>query len=69
MKPYTARDFLNAIREHSSVPRNASCPTCGAWLIYRQGRLSIYGTDEGVTISLGFCEACDGLPATQAPVH
>jgi C4-type Zn-finger protein len=69
MTPYTSRDLLKAIRKHSSVPRNTSCPTCSAALVYRQARLSIYQTDGGVIISIGFCEWCDGLPATQVQVH
>jgi hypothetical protein len=69
VKSLTSRDILNAFREHASIPRNTSCPTCGAALVYRQARLSIYETDEAVDISIGFCEWCDGLPAIQAPVH
>jgi hypothetical protein len=69
VKPFTSQGILEVFRGHAAIPPNTSCPTCGAALVYRQARLSIYETDEAVTISIGFCEWCDGLPATQIPVH
>lgn len=64
----TARQILNAFREKFSAPNLERCPSCGSTLVQRQARLSIYGTDEGVTISIGFCEWCEGaLP--RGPLH
>jgi hypothetical protein len=57
---FSAQQILNAFREKLSVPRLEVCSSCGSALVQRQGRLSIYGTDEGVTISIGFCEWCEG---------
>jgi len=64
MKALNPQDALNAFREQVSTPRNASCPSCGAALVYVEGRLSVYEIDQGVTICLGFCEQCDELPIT-----
>lgn len=58
---FTARELLNALREKCSVPRLETCSSCGSTLVQRQGRLSIYGTDESVTISIGFCGWCEGV--------
>jgi hypothetical protein len=64
VKPVNLQDVLTALREQISTPRNAYCLSCGSTLVSVKGRLSICEIDESVTISLGFCEQCDGLPVT-----
>jgi C4-type Zn-finger protein len=62
MKFPDSRRILEALRNASSASRNAPCPSCGLALVYVDATLSLYGSDESVAISLGFCERCDGLP-------
>src|SRR5579862_1520492 len=61
MKSLDSRRILKALRNASSASRNAACPSCGLALVYVDASLSLYGSDESVTITLGFCEHCDGL--------
>jgi hypothetical protein len=65
---FAAKQILNALREKFAVPRVEHCSECGSTLVQRQARLSIYGSDEGVTISVGFCEWCEGA-SPRGPVQ
>jgi hypothetical protein len=66
---FTARQILDAFHEKFSIPRLESCSSCGSTLVQRQPRLSIYESNEGVTIFVGFCEWCDGLPVIPVPAQ
>ena|ERR1700722_1076228 len=60
---------LTAFRENAQVSRIAPRPSYGSALVYFEARFSIQESDEGVTISLGFCEQCDGLALTVGPLQ
>jgi hypothetical protein len=68
-KTFSAQEILSSIGKQFSVPRPEGCSWCGSALVYRQARLSIYESNESVTISVGFCEQCDGLPLASEPVQ
>jgi hypothetical protein len=58
-------EFLEALEQHlaDSPELPIGCLTCGAKLIYVNADFQLYGERAHVTIPLGFCPFCDGLPA------
>jgi hypothetical protein len=58
-------DLLRALQEHlggnSALPK--TCLSCGADLVYLNADFRVYGESTHITIPMGFCPYCDGLPA------
>ena len=65
------QNFLDALRGHLAThPKLPSCcASCGADLVYLKAHFQVYEESTHLTVPIGFCPYCDGLPtATDSAV-